>query len=144
MVMDLRLSPPESYGFDWLRQNVCIGLSCRQDECSDIWTASLLSLLGKVTRHVPASLFTLPATEFHSPSGCCLQMLEALRDNPPPAIVALQSALAALYPEFNIRHMPAPVLSDAELPNEEEEGEEEGPEPLSSFVGEFGMCGLQE
>ncbi|MEW5299067.1 MAG: hypothetical protein WDW36_002116 [Sanguina aurantia] len=69
------------------------------------------------------------------------QMLEALRDNPPPAIVALQSALAALYPEFNIRHMPAPVLSDAELPSEEEEGEEEGPEPLSSFVGNAVMYG---
>lgn len=69
---------------------------------------------------------------------CCTQVLEALKDNPPPAIVALQSALAALYPEFHIRHMPAPVLSDAELPSEEEAEEgEEGPEPLSSFVGEL-------
>lgn len=37
--------------------------------------------------------------------------LQALEENPPPALVALQTRLAALYPEYVICHMPADVLS---------------------------------
>lgn len=40
-------------------------------------------------------------------------MLAALRDDPPPPAVALQSRLAALYPEYDIAHMPAEQISDA-------------------------------
>ncbi|KXZ52552.1 hypothetical protein GPECTOR_9g596 [Gonium pectorale] len=63
-------------------------------------------------------------------------MLEALRDDPPPPVVALQSRLAALYPEYDICHMPADQVGDTAADPEAEEATS-----LSSFVGNAVMPG---
>lgn len=39
------------------------------------------------------------------------EMLASLEQDPPPELVALQSRLAALWPEYRIAHMPADVLA---------------------------------
>lgn len=39
--------------------------------------------------------------------------MQALRNSPPDAVVALQSRLAALYPDYNILHMPVGALNSA-------------------------------
>jgi hypothetical protein len=47
-------------------------------------------------------------------SACCVYapcLPQALEERPPSALVALQTRLAALYPEYVICHMPADVLS---------------------------------
>ncbi|GFR50258.1 hypothetical protein Agub_g12444 [Astrephomene gubernaculifera] len=69
-------------------------------------------------------------------------MLAALRDDPPPPVVALQTRLAALYPEYDICHMPAAQIS-SDAPEPGAEGGAEGDEgtPLSSFVGNAVMAG---
>jgi hypothetical protein len=50
-------------------------------------------------------------------------MIEALRDDPPPAAVALQARVAALYPEWTVAHMPCEALL-----------EDEAEQPLSTHV----------
>ncbi|GAX85210.1 hypothetical protein CEUSTIGMA_g12630.t1 [Chlamydomonas eustigma] len=90
------------------------------------------------------------------------EVLEALQHEPPEALVAVQSRLAALYHEYDICHMPASQLSDGtavrrripdaagerkedgavgEGDEEQEEEEEEEEEVLSSFVGNAVMVG---
>ncbi|GLC46484.1 hypothetical protein PLESTM_001880600 [Pleodorina starrii] len=61
-------------------------------------------------------------------------VLSLLRDQPPPPVVALQTRLAALYPEYDICHMPADQISG-------EYGNDEADTPLSSFVGNAVMAG---
>ena len=95
--------------------------------------------------------------------GLRKDVLEALQLDPPPALVAVQSRLAALYPEYNIGHMPASQLTEDKRASkrlgedagsgrvdgrgiqegedyDEEEGEDEE-EILSSFVGNAVMMG---
>ena len=64
-----------------------------------------------------------------------LQVLAAPQRSPPDPMVALQSRLAALYPEWDICHMPAAALWQEYDPDDEEDG------PLSSFVGNAVMYG---
>lgn len=52
-------------------------------------------------------------------------MIHDLRDRPPPELVAIQSRLQAIYPEYLVAHMPAEALDP---------GLEDGP-PLTAFVG---------
>ncbi len=59
--------------------------------------------------------------------SCHLQLLEALQDDPPPGLLAVQSRLAAMYPEFTICHMPAHALWD-------DDGEGADAAAISSFV----------
>ncbi|KAG2451787.1 hypothetical protein HYH02_003565 [Chlamydomonas schloesseri] len=63
------------------------------------------------------------------------EVLAALRDDPPPPVVALQSRLAALYPEYTLCHMPAQQISDA--PG----GDDDTDTTLSCFVGNAVMHG---
>jgi len=92
--------------------------------------------------------------------GLRRDVLEALLTEPPPALVAVQSRLALLYPEYDIGHMPASQLAEerqrsktrggeeesagSDQGEEEEDYEEEGEEEeeiLSSFVGNAVMMG---
>ena len=63
-----------------------------------------------------------------------VQLLDSLLENPPAPLVAIQSRLAALYPEYEIAHMPADQLGDSGNGVDE-------PQPLSSFVGNAVMRG---
>ncbi|GIL87072.1 hypothetical protein Vretimale_14232 [Volvox reticuliferus] len=65
-------------------------------------------------------------------------VLQALRDHPPPPVVALQTRLAALYPEYDICHMPADQISDEYGSYDNGGG---AGTPLSSFVGNAVMAG---
>ncbi|GIL50228.1 hypothetical protein Vafri_6459 [Volvox africanus] len=65
-------------------------------------------------------------------------VLQALRDHPPPPVVALQSRLAALYPEYDICHMPADQISDEYGSGDDSGGVDTS---LSSFVGNAVMPG---
>ncbi|GLI63184.1 hypothetical protein VaNZ11_005954, partial [Volvox africanus] len=65
-------------------------------------------------------------------------VLQALRDHPPPPVVALQSRIAALYPEYDICHMPADQIS-GEYGSDDDSGGVGT--PLSSFVGNAVMSG---
>ncbi|KAL6754853.1 hypothetical protein V8C86DRAFT_280056 [Haematococcus lacustris] len=69
--------------------------------------------------------------------GLRQHMLQALEHDPPAALLALQARLAALYPEYQLCHMPADMLSE----DAGEAGEEEGGAGLSSFVGNAVMAG---
>ncbi|GFH18819.1 Fe2OG dioxygenase domain-containing protein, partial [Haematococcus lacustris] len=69
--------------------------------------------------------------------GLRQHMLQALEHDPPDALLALQARLAALYPEYQLCHMPADMLSE----DAGEAGEEEGGAGLSSFVGNAVMAG---
>ncbi|PNH08092.1 hypothetical protein TSOC_005387 [Tetrabaena socialis] len=68
------------------------------------------------------------------------QLLAALRDAPPPPVLALQTRLAALYPEYDICHMPADQISESGGGGGGD-SEEEGAADLSSFVGNAVMAG---
>lgn len=57
--------------------------------------------------------------------GLSLEAVSLLRRSPPPGLVALQSRLQALYPEYVVSHMPAAAL---EAPGSDDA-------PLSPFVG---------
>ncbi|KAG2485818.1 hypothetical protein HYH03_015528 [Edaphochlamys debaryana] len=63
------------------------------------------------------------------------EVLASLLEAPPPPVVALQTRLAAIYPEYDICHMPADKISD-DPPNADGEGT-----PLSCFVGNAVMHG---
>ena len=68
--------------------------------------------------------------------GLNQEMLRKLQEDPPEGLIALQSRIQALYPEFACCHMPADVLSEVD--------EDDGDEPnvgCSSFVGNAVMSG---
>lgn len=58
--------------------------------------------------------------------GLGADTLRALLEAPPPAAVALQARVAALYPEWTVAHMPSEALLDADADDDEQ--------PLSAHV----------
>uniref|UniRef100_A0A7S0WFF4 Fe2OG dioxygenase domain-containing protein n=1 Tax=Chlamydomonas leiostraca TaxID=1034604 RepID=A0A7S0WFF4_9CHLO len=62
------------------------------------------------------------------------EVLKRLEEEPPAPMLALQARLAALYPEYQLAHMPADVLA-------EDEGMGMGAAGLSAFVGNAVMNG---
>jgi hypothetical protein len=62
--------------------------------------------------------------------GPALQVLQQLQEQPPPALTSIQSRLACLYPEYELCHMPAAALLEADTD-----------EPLSSFVANAVLAG---
>lgn len=113
-------------------------------------TQQLLACVHAASSCAPGQL---PLVQSHRPPSACphcctrqtithhhalpaaLQMLTALQRSPPSPMVALQSRLASLYPEWDICHMPAAALGQEYDPDDEEDG------PLSSFVGNAVMYG---
>ena len=56
--------------------------------------------------------------------SCRQQVQQALRHNPPEAVVALQTRLAALYPEYTICYLPLPAWNEDRPFIQEEEDDD--------------------